>query len=162
MQAPDDKPLAAAKTVLREMTKSRGLDLLKDMAELPHNSAVRQYFKMYLTRFRPEEAAALEATAGSGAGDDEDDVIRVPIQDHNAKCATLLARLSECNSGDVSVDIKAVVDELWELRVANPELEPRILEAVGACCPAVGHGRSIPCTVVVWYICDEISMLDMC
>jgi hypothetical protein len=56
-KAPDDKPLAAAKTVLREMTRARGVELLQSMGDIPPNSAVRQYFRMYLARFRPEEAA---------------------------------------------------------------------------------------------------------
>lgn len=57
-KAPDDKPLAAAKTVLREMTRARGVVLLQSMGSIPPHSAVRQYFRMYLARFRPEESAA--------------------------------------------------------------------------------------------------------
>ncbi len=64
-QAPDDKPLAAAKTVLSAMTRARGDALLADLQDLPAHSAVRQYHTMYMERFRSEGMLAAAST-GSG------------------------------------------------------------------------------------------------
>ena len=56
MQAPDDKLLAAVKTLLRDIVQSRRSALLPVLARMPPASAVSQYYRMYLERFQSEEA----------------------------------------------------------------------------------------------------------
>jgi hypothetical protein len=58
VQAPDSKPLAAVKTVLRNLTQAKGVNLLRDMSEIPASSPVRLYFRMFLTSLNPDAATS--------------------------------------------------------------------------------------------------------
>ena len=65
--------------MLRELTLAKGVNLLRDMAEIPASSQVRQYFKMYLERFKPEDQDAPAPVSSKASTPSESVAAATPV-----------------------------------------------------------------------------------